>query len=334
MGTRLTHHPIVILALPRRSDPAGKSLADTGDFGQTRAMKTAPRSARPLDHLVLPTASLETARARLESLGFTVAPDGAHPFGTENACVYFADGTFLEPLAIGQRETAEAATLGGNQFTARDAAFRFRRGQEGLSAIVMATGDAAADHKQFEKTGLSGGDILDFGRDFVMPDGEKARMDFRLAFAADLRSPDFFGFSCQRINVPKADRTKLIAHDNGVTAIRSVVLTEPNPTDFQYLFQELVNEREVEAHSFGMDIRSSNATVSVLTHDGFAMKFGEKLHGKERGLRGRAIVFAVRDLGAFDSALDKAGIARRSALGRTLVDPAPGQGVIFAFEAE
>ncbi|MGL4489218.1 MAG: VOC family protein, partial [Rhizobiaceae bacterium] len=184
--------------------------------------KSAPRTARPLDHLVLPTASLYTARSRLGSLGFIVAPVGVHPFGTENACVYFADGTFLEPLAIGQRETAEAATLAGNAFTARDAAYRFRRNQEGFSAIVMGSNDAKSDHQQFIRTGISAGQVLDFGREFETPDGKKARMDFRLAFAADLRSPDFFGFTCERINVPKSDRSKLVAHENSVTSIRSV----------------------------------------------------------------------------------------------------------------
>jgi hypothetical protein len=29
-----------------------------------------------------------------------VAADARHPFGTENACVFFADGTYLEPLAL------------------------------------------------------------------------------------------------------------------------------------------------------------------------------------------------------------------------------------------
>lgn len=295
-------------------------------------MTSTPRKSRPLDHLVLPTADLGVARQRLAALGFTVAPDGVHPFGTANCCVYLSDGTFLEPLAIGHRETAEAASLSGNMFTARDAAFRFRRGEEGLSAIVMGSEDANADHARFVAAGISGGPILDFGRDFVTPVGDKARMDFRLAFAADMRSPDFFGFACQRINVPKADRTALTAHANCVTAIRFVVLTEPNPTDFQYFFQELVNEREVDAHSFGMDIEAANAKISVLTHEGFAMKFGSALHGKVRGLRARAIVFAVNDLHALNTHLGNAGIPIRTVLGRTLVDPAPGQGVLFAFE--
>ncbi len=296
-------------------------------------VKTLLRTARSLDHLVLPTANLETARVRLEALGFIVAPVGVHPFGTENACVYFADGTFLEPLSIGQRETAEAATISGNQFTARDAAYRFRRGQDGFSAIVMGSSDAKRDHEQFISAGISGGDTLDFGRDFETPDGQKARMDFRLSFAADKRSPDFFGFTCERINVPKSDRSKLVAHENGVTAIRSVVLSESNPTDFQYLFQELINEREVEAHSFGMDIKCSNANISVLTPDGFEAMFGYPVERTERGLLAQGIIFAVKDLALLKAHLSKQMIAYDENLGRVIVAKAPGQGAIFVFEA-
>jgi hypothetical protein len=311
---------------------AAISLAAKAVLRQTGRMTTAPRKARPLDHLVLPVADLGIARTRLEALGFIVAPRGVHPFGTINECIYFADGTFLEPLAIGHRETAEEASLKGNAFTARDAAYRFRRGQDGFSAIVMGSDDAKADHARFRQTGLSGGELLDFGRDFITPGGDAARMNFRLAFAADLRGPDFFGFTCQRINVPKTDRSKLAAHTNGVVSIRSVVLTEPNPTDFQYLLQELLNEREVDAHSFGMDIIAANSKVSVLTHDGYEMMFGVRLHGKERGLRARAIVFGVDDLALLNAKFDEAGIVRREMMGRTLVDPAPGQGALFAFE--
>ncbi|TIT26271.1 MAG: VOC family protein, partial [Mesorhizobium sp.] len=50
--------------------------------------ETMPAGPHSLDHLVLPTASLDVARARLVSLGFVVAPTGIHPFGTENCCVF------------------------------------------------------------------------------------------------------------------------------------------------------------------------------------------------------------------------------------------------------
>ncbi len=158
--------------------------------------------------------------------------------------------------------------------------------------------------------------MLEFGREFLMPGGETARMEFRLAFAADMRSPIFSAFPCQRINVPNVDRSKLVAHANGSISIRSVVLTEPNPTDFQYLLQELLNEREIEAHSFGMDIKAENSTVSVLTHEGYEMMFGVRLHGKERGLRARAIVFGVGDTGAVLAKLKDSGIAYRQVFDR------------------
>jgi hypothetical protein len=74
----------------------------------------------------LPVEDLDTARARHSALGFTVAADARHPFGTENACVFFADGTYLEPLALPSVKSARKRRE-GNVFVARDQAYRFRR---------------------------------------------------------------------------------------------------------------------------------------------------------------------------------------------------------------
>ena len=113
--------------------------------------------AKPLDHVVLPVADLGKARARLTALGFTVAPDGLHPFGTSNCCVYLADGTYLEPLAVNDREKASATAQAGNVFTGRDAAFRRNVGEEGFSALAFTTQDAHEDHEAFVQTGFSAG---------------------------------------------------------------------------------------------------------------------------------------------------------------------------------
>jgi Glyoxalase-like domain len=307
-------------------------LANQLPFMQTAPMNQ-PRKARPLDHLVLPTLDLAVSQKRHEQLGFVVAARGIHPFGTENACVYLADGTFLEPLAMGQRETAEAASLDGNVFTARDAAFRFRKGQEGFSAVVFGSADASGDQAQFERAGISAGKILDFGRDFHGSDGKSARMDFRLAFAADLRSPDSFFFTCQRINEPKADRSKLIAHKNGAVSIKTVLMSEPNPTDFQYLLQEVVNERDVEAHSFGMDIRTGKVTLSVLTHPGLKAFYDLDTHGERRGILMRGIVFGVSDLAKTKYLLTSRAVAFVEKAGKLIVKPTVGQGAAYIFEA-
>ncbi|OAP34438.1 lactoylglutathione lyase [Sinorhizobium glycinis] len=293
-------------------------------------MNLPTRTARPLDHLVLPVADLARARRRLGDLGFTIAEDARHPFGTENACAFFSDDTYLEPLAIASREDCEAAALAGNAFVARDHAFRFRQGPEGLSAIVLGTPDAATDHIRYRSCGISGGEMLEFSRPMRLPDGREGLGSFRLAFAADLRAPDFFLFTCQRIRALPVG-SALTNHENGVIGIAEVVLSEPNPTDFQYLLQEAVDEREVSAHSFGMDIRAGSAKLSVLNPAGIQAFYGRSVSATERGLRGRAVVFRVADLEATRALFAQNDIEFAEMGGRLIVPEAPGQGVIFAF---
>lgn len=286
---------------------------------------------RSLDHLVLPVGSLAAARARLGSLGFTVAPDARHPFGTANACVFFADGSYLEPLSVASREACEENAAAGNAFVARDRAFRFRCGEDGFSAVVLKTGDAAADHAHFREAGISGGEPLEFSRPFQLSDGTSAAASFRLAFAADMRAPDFFLFCCERVNPIPADREALESHANSVRGISRVVLVEENPSDFELLLQTALRQRAVSAHSFGMDIETGNAVVSVLNPAGFEAWFGAA-PATGRGLRGAAIVFKVDRLERVEALLRRNEIAYEHRHHRVLVRPAPGQGVIFAFE--
>ena len=293
-----------------------------------------PRHARAIDHAVLPVESLGLARERFSALGFSVAPDGLHPFGTENACVYLADGTFLEPLAIAQREDCEATARKGNVFTARDQAFRFRCGEDGFSALAFATDDAKHDDKAFAKAGFSAGERLKFKRKFKDGAGKSGKAEFLLAFAADLRAPDAFFFTCERVAQPKVDRASLETHENGVTGIREIVLCEPNPTDFQYLLQEVVNNRDDEAHSFGLEIAAANGLVNAMTPEGLAAYFGVERSGEGRGLRFEGLILTVRTLSGVRRILDERGIAHREMHNRIIVDAAPGQGCFLAFQED
>jgi catechol 2,3-dioxygenase-like lactoylglutathione lyase family enzyme len=286
---------------------------------------------RAIDHLVLPVADLQTCRARLTRLGFTVASDARHPFGTENACVFFSNDTYLEPLAIGSREDCLEAVRAGNVFVVRDQAFRFRRG-EGLSAIVVKTEDAAEDHERYMEEGLSGGRVLEFSRQFRFPDGRTAEGAFRLAFAADFRAPDFFAFACQRINPLPADRGALLEHANGATGLARTVLTEENPSDFQYVLETVLCQRDVTAHSFGLSISTPNATVDVLTAEGLRAQYGTEPVRTERGLLGAAVVLSVADLGVTQACLAANGVPHHKTGARLVVAPEKGQGVTFAFE--
>ncbi len=286
--------------------------------------------ARALDHLVLPTASLDTACERLGALGFTVAPEGVHPFGTVNACVFLDDGTFLEPLAVGDNAVAAAEVRRGNVFVARDAAFRFRNGEEGCSAVVFGSSNANADHAEFSGSGLSIGARLDFSRAFKTPDGDEGEASFRLAFAGDWRSPDCFFFTCERLNVPKVDRTALQAHANGVTAIREIILREAEPGAFSDFLESLCDTKPV-ADGAGLSVDLRGHRLSVLPPAELTRRFGIKA-GHGRGLRPVAITFVAKDLVAVAQLLDQNGVAFERRENRIVVPPAPGQGTTFIFE--
>jgi len=286
----------------------------------------------PIDHLVLPVTDIDLARERLGKLGFTVAPDARHPFGTENACVFFTDKTYLEPLGVASVEESEETAREGNVFTARNQAFRFRCGSEGLSAIAFATADAKREHARFVKGSISAGSVLQFERPVKMPDGAESVAGFRLAFAGDLRAPDFFLFAVERINPLPADRSALETHANGVTGITEIVLAAPEPTAFGEFVRAAAKAASADVTSFGLEVPTGNAKISLMTPEGLEAYFDLATPVTDRGLRGRAILFAVVDLAVTEAHLAANGVTYTRKSNRILVKPAPGQGVLFAFE--
>lgn len=273
---------------------------------------------RLLDHCVLPVPDLATARARYEELGFTVAPQGTHPFGTINACVYFADDTFLEPLAIGDAAKVHDAIGSRNVFVARDAQYRQAIGEDGFSALVFKTDDAKADHAGFGESGISAGPILDFSRAFVDPAGKSGKVSFRLAFAAEPGNDAAYFFTCQRIDaVVSAGRAALETHRSGVTGIAGVTLSAADPQAHE-AFVSALTQGPVEVENGTIVAQVGSARLTVVPGAG-ALRLG-------------AIHFAVADIRATADALSARRIAFVREAGRLSVQPAPGQGALFTFE--
>lgn len=287
---------------------------------------------RALDHLVLPTASLSIARERLAALGFTVAPEARHPFGTANACVYFGDGTYLEPLAVADAALAVEAIRHGNVFVAHDNAFRSRIGDEGFSAIVLATADASADDRRFRKEGVSAGEMLTFSRPFTDAAGALGTASFSLAFAASADAPDLLLFTCQRINAPAVDRSALQAHRNGVARLLGIVLCAPKPADHTGIVERVVNASPAIAEDSGaVRFAAANTLLEIVEVADGAARIGLAATGST-GVLARAVRFAAADLAVVERLLSTARIAYDARSGKLVVPPAPGQGATFIFE--
>lgn len=293
------------------------------DFVHTKLPMT-----HPLDHLVLPTCDLETAHARLAVLGFTVAPQGTHPFGTINRCIYFADGTFMEPLAVGDAGAARHASAGGNVFVGRDRSFRARNGDEGFSALVFGTDDADADHARYAAMGISAGRRLDFSRPFTDASGRQDTASFRLAFAAATDMEDSFVFTCQRVNAPKVDRAALQVHRNGVVRIREVAGVADDPAARLRFLAQAANAPAAATSETRLAL--PNATVSLHDPAGFERRF--HIPAQPSTLRFSVIVFGVEDIEPVKALLAAGNISHHLRDDRVIVPSAAGQGAAFAFE--
>lgn len=271
---------------------------------------------RRIDHVVLPVADLETARARHAALGFIVAPVGVHPFGTRNCCVHFADGSFLEPLAVADEHAVEAAIVDGNVFVARDRVYRSRITEEGFTAVVLQTDDAEDDHDRFVDAGISAGTVLNFSRSSADLAGNSAFASFRLAFAAPPAEGASHAFTCQRIGVPAIDRSSLTSHANGVTGIGRVIAAARQPD---------------EARRWA-DGLAEPGIVEIIDPDEAVARFGFELSDRA-ALQFAAIHLATSSLASAADLLRRSGIGySETSEGALHVLPAPGQGAHLIFE--
>lgn len=279
---------------------------------------------------MLPTANLDVARARLVSLGFVVAPTGIHPFGTENCCVFLEDGTYLEPLAMGNAQAAAKAVTDGNVFVARDRAYRDSCGNEGFSAVVLGTQDADADHARYVEAGLSAGDMLSFSRAFTDAAGNSDPASFKLAFASGTGATDVFLFACERINAPKVDRSALQVHANGATGIIEVVAVSDEPSEQRRLISIATRSPATgQGSSTAFDL--PNATLTLLDPVAFERRFGIAA-GAQSELRFAAIVFSVRFADTVARLLAASSVEHDIRGDDIVVRPASGQGATFVFQ--
>ncbi len=298
-------------------------------LGHSHTMKK--NTANSLDHLVLPVSSLEIARKRLSALGFSVAADGHHPFGSANACVFFHDDSYFEPLAVGNAEVYTREADAGNRFLQRDRLYRTRNGDDGFSLIAFTSADAAKDKAAFEHLGFDCGRMVSFRRKVEKADGSSGEIAVNLFITVAEHAPDLALFSCQWLT-PKGFDRRLMAHANSALGIGRIVLSgEVSDETMKYL-HGVTGQDRVKRNDRGTSLVLPNVTVSLLNRYGFLKEYG--LQVEDRGLRARVVDIIVADLNAVRMVFFASGIVSEEIGKKLVVHPAKGQGYTLAFMEE
>ncbi|MEQ8398137.1 VOC family protein [Thalassobaculum sp.] len=183
--------------------------------------------ARDIDHIVVMTGDLESARAGWEQLGFTTTPRAVHPFGTANSLIQF-QGNFVELLEIDDPARIPPTADGFFSFADHNRAFLKASG-EGASMLVLNSNDRDADRAGWIDLGLRSYEPVDFERKAQLPDGSETRVAFSLAFTGDPALAGLGFFVCQQHTPEAFWKPAYQQHRNGANRITAVTLGAPDP---------------------------------------------------------------------------------------------------------
>ena len=198
--------------------------------------------------------------------------------------------------------------------------------------LALKSSDAASDQAEFSKLGYGRGGVLEFERDAELPDGSTRKIGVRISHAVDYRAPDCMVFTCEHLNEDVLWTGENTAHANGSIGVSRVILSEPNPADFQYYLEATAGQRNIRASSTGIEADTGSGRISVVTPFALGAIYGVNIDDAARGLRLRGFVVQVDDLGGLGKLLDKNSVAYRRTGPGIIVDQAPGQGAFIVFE--
>ena len=277
---------------------------------------------------MLPTTTLTLARARLTSLGFTVAVDARHSFGTGNCLVLFKNRTYLEPITILDRNRADMAAAEGIVFVKRLKRFTERQG-EGFAMVAMKSSDAEADVAAFAKAGAGGSPVFRFSRQARLPDGGEREVGFATGFADFPMAPDTTFFVCQHLSEDVLYQASYVEHPNGAEGVMAVVAVADEPAEFHAMLRTATDNMETTVFETGVKVEANGQSVLILTPDAFLARYRIDAPNPRRGLRLAGFEIAVSDL---NRAGRYASNSAKRHEDRIVVPPAPGLGAVIAFQ--
>lgn len=203
-----------------------------------------------LDHIVIFVDNLNAATATYRDAGFTVNYGGQHAGGiTENALIVFADGAYIELIAL----------VEGKQFD--DAVFKdlLKANGEGFTGYALQSDDIDADLQGMQERGVNIGNIREGNR--ARPDGEQ--LAWKMAPIDDAMSPFVIEDVTDRgLRVVQTEDTT--THANGATGVSEMLIRVPDLQEAIDHYQPILGTPLVLTGAARFEL---GTTAIVLTND-------------------------------------------------------------------
>ena len=261
---------------------------------------------RGIDHLVIAVNDLSAARDRFSQFGFCTTPLGRQPWGTANHIVQFQNN-FIELLGV--LDPAKLVPMSDAHFSFSAHNDHFLRRREGMSMLVLSTGDAREDAAQWRERGLHVHEPVHWSRQAILPDGSENTVAFTLSFVTNPSMPEIAFFSCQQHNPEAFWKPQYQAHENGARGIASVTLVADDPAQHAAFFASLVDGATIDQRPGALSVHTAHGVIQVLTPKHFVASYpGTRLSGDRRGAVFMAAGVNVPDLGPVAACLEENGV--------------------------
>lgn len=220
-----------------------------------------------LDHVVIYVHDLDDAITDYRNLGFVTEYGGKHASGlTHNALISFADGSYLELLALTDKTRAHEAEF--NALLRRD-------GTEGYTGFALLSTDLSQEYQRLEGAGLEPIPIQHGGRERA--DG--LRLGWQMLVLEQFgMSPFLIQDETERaLRVPlTAERTQ---HPNGVLGIAEITVLVPDLAQAQADYQALLgNPNRVSAAQLSFQLDQTRLTFRLpqnATESAYLTQYGQ-----------------------------------------------------------
>jgi catechol 2,3-dioxygenase-like lactoylglutathione lyase family enzyme len=284
--------------------------------------------SRGLDHVVHAVHDLDGAAAFYRRLGFSVGARNRHPWGTHNRLVQLP-GFFIELVTV-----AEPEHLGSDGFSHNFGRHNqdFLARHEGLSMLVVETGDAGRTAAEFAAAGIAASDAIRFERAGTRPDGTPVTVAFSFAFAHEPAATAIMFAACQQHFPENFWNPAFQSHPNTAVGVGGVVMVADNPADHHVFMSAFVGERDLAATSSGIVLATPRGEIVVMAADAFARHYGVDAPDVSGGPRLAAVRIVVAEMGTAVRHLQSAGVRAEMRMGRIVVPPTVALGATLVFE--
>jgi len=273
-----------------------------------------------VDHVFLLVRDLDGARARMERLGFTVAPRGVHSpqMGTANHTIMLEEDYF-ELLGI---VTPTALNLRRRQELAR---------YQGLHAIALRTPDARKAWAELRAAGVAAADPVGFSRPVELPDGSRQEAAFTVTVIPEDAAPAVEMFVCEHHTRELVWLPPLTRHPNSAIGLASVTVVVADPGSVVEPYRRLFGAASVTADKSGVTVRIGQCPVVFIPPAALAERYRGVALGEVAPTMMLGLGIAVRELAAVRACLEKAGVGAAAFDGGLRVAPAEACGVVLDF---